>query len=134
MMMGSIDPSDVPVLWRLDPDCTERECLFDVDEDGSYRCHCEYLVDDYDCSQLWPTTTSTQTEPARYCHGDSYKANDAYLMATAQDKSESQECNWLVTEDPEDCEMNVFVDVFMDVFIDVIVSVFVYYRTNSLYI
>ena len=27
---------------------TERECLFNVDDDPNYRCHWEYLEDDYD--------------------------------------------------------------------------------------
>merc|ERR1719463_49939 len=84
---------------------TERECLFNVDADGNYRCHWEELVDDYDCSQLWPTTTSTPTIPPGCCYGDSYKANDKCLKATEQDKCEDKGCNWLVTDDPEDCEM-----------------------------
>merc|ERR1719471_1394451 len=84
---------------------TERECLFNEDEDGNKRCHWEDLIEGYDCSMLWPTTTETPTEPAGCCYGGSYKSNDKCTKATSQDKCESKDCFWLVTDDPEDCIM-----------------------------
>jgi len=42
---------------------TERECLFNVDENGNARCHWEDLIEGYDCQMLCPTTTETPTEP-----------------------------------------------------------------------
>merc|ERR1711971_1284471 len=84
---------------------TERECLFNVDEDGNARCVYQPMSEEYDCSQLWPTTTSTPTEPAGCCHGDltSYKANDKCVGIDNQKSCERKSCSWLLTDDPEDC-------------------------------
>jgi len=84
---------------------TERECLMLTDDDGNYRCHWEDLIEGYDCSLLWPTTTSTPTEPAGCCHGDSYKANAKCVNAMDRGKCEKNGCSWLLTDDPSDCEM-----------------------------
>merc|ERR1719204_980482 len=84
---------------------TERECLMLTDEDGLARCFWEPLGGYEDCEQTWPTTTSSPTEPAGCCYGDSYQSNDKCLKATSQDKCESKGCSWKVTDDPGDCEM-----------------------------
>merc|ERR1719463_134642 len=84
---------------------TEKECLMLTDDEGNYRCHWEDLPEDYDCSMLWPTTTSTPTEPAGCCYGDSYKANDKCMKALSAEKCESKGCSWLITDDPTDCEV-----------------------------
>merc|ERR1719317_669114 len=57
-----------------------------------------------DCSMLWPTTTETPTEPAGCCYGDSYKANDKCAkMNDDRERCEKQGCNFLITDDPDDC-------------------------------
>jgi len=84
---------------------TERECLFNLDELANARCRWEALPETYDCSMLWPTTTSTPTEPIGCCHGGSYKANEKCSMAMTADKCESKDCTWLETDDPTDCIM-----------------------------
>merc|ERR1719317_1826094 len=73
-----------------------------VNDDGEFACAWEDLVDGYDCSQLWPTTTTTTEEPG-CCYGDSYKANSKCLASTDQERCESRGCNWMVTDDPDDC-------------------------------
>merc|ERR1719204_1744282 len=80
----------------------ERECLMLTDDDGDVMCAWEDLVDGYDCSQLWPSTTTTTDAPG-CCMGDSYKSNGKCAKATSQDKCEDKGCNWLETDDPEDC-------------------------------
>merc|ERR1719361_1794330 len=90
---------------------TERECLFNEDDLGVSRCHWEELPDSYDCSMLWPTTTATTssptttTTPPGCCHGDltSYKANEKCFGIDNQQSCERKSCNWLLTDDPEDC-------------------------------
>merc|ERR1719295_560317 len=83
---------------------SEQQCLQLTSGDGDYRCYWETTRStDYDCSQLWPTTTSTPTEPAGCCRGSSYKANGKCAKAMDQGKCEKNGCNWLVTDDPEDC-------------------------------
>merc|ERR1719242_418122 len=84
---------------------TERDCLLLANDDGENRCHWEPKGEEYDCSQLWPTTTSTTSEPAGCCYGDSYKANPKCARAMSSDKCADQGCNWMETEDPEDCEL-----------------------------
>merc|ERR1719469_555003 len=76
-----------------------------TDDLSQARCFWEPLGTYEDCEQTWPTTTSTPTAPAGCCYGTSYKANDKCLMAMEQSKCESKSCLWMVTEDPEDCEM-----------------------------
>merc|ERR1719232_1462380 len=58
-----------------------------------------------DCSMLWPTTTSTPTEPEGCCHGDlsSYKANDKCVGIEDRTSCERKSCTWLITDDPDDC-------------------------------
>merc|ERR1712087_204528 len=53
---------------------------------------------------VWPTTTTT-TEEVGCCHGDSYKANGKCARATSRSKCEDMGCEFLVTDDPSDCEM-----------------------------
>jgi len=85
---------------------TERECVMLSGDDGVARCVWEEKGEDYDCSQLWPTTTSPPpTEPAGCCYADSYKQNDKCSKFPAKDKCEKNRCNWKVTDDPEDCAM-----------------------------
>merc|ERR1719347_1263510 len=68
---------------------TERDCLLLTDSNGQARCAFEPLGDGYDCSQLWPTTTTTTVEPG-CCYGDSAASNE---MCAAFD------------EDPDKCDM-----------------------------
>merc|ERR1711971_304556 len=84
---------------------TEKECLLLTDDNGEPRCVFEPMGDYEDCTQVWPTTTSTPTVPAGCCRGDSYKANDKCVMAMEQGKCESKGCEWLITDDPEDCRV-----------------------------
>merc|ERR1712087_896469 len=58
-----------------------------------------------DCEALWPTTTSTPTEPAGCCHGDlsSYKANNKCVGIEDRTSCERKSCNWLITDDEDDC-------------------------------
>jgi len=65
----------------------ERDCLMLEDSDGKPRCTFEALGDGYDCSQLWPTTTTTTVEPG-CCYGDTAASNE---MCAAFD------------EDPDKC-------------------------------
>merc|ERR1719373_567686 len=93
---------------------TERECLKLTDEDGAYRCHWEDQGENYDCSQLWPTTTSTSstsststtttTAEVGCCMGDSMKSQDKCSKATDRDRCEDMGCEFIVTDDPRrDC-------------------------------
>merc|ERR1719384_1714062 len=63
-------------------------------------------MNDYmDCEAVWPTTTTTTEEVGCCYSGDSYKANDKCSRATNRDRCEDMGCEFLVTEDPSDCEM-----------------------------
>jgi len=84
---------------------TEKECLLLTDDNGEPRCVFEPMGDYEDCTQVWPTTTSTPTVPAGCCRGDSYKANAKCMMAMEQGECESKGCEWLITDDPEDCRV-----------------------------
>jgi len=82
---------------------TERDCLLLTDSDGSYRCHWEAKEDEYDCSQLWPTTTTT-TETPGCCAGSDYKSSGKCQAAASQSRCELLDnCSWLETDDPKDC-------------------------------
>jgi len=83
---------------------TERECVMLTNDDAVARCVWAPRNDQYDCSQLWPTT-ETPTEPAGCCYGDSYKANDKCSKAKDQSKCVKNGCSWLVTDDADDCAM-----------------------------
>merc|ERR1719347_2285207 len=83
---------------------TERECLKLTDSNGKPRCVFEPMNEYGDCSMLWPTTTSSPTEPAGCCYGDSYKQNDKCAkMNHDRARCKKQGCSFLVTDDPEDC-------------------------------
>merc|ERR1719486_1853013 len=69
---------------------TERDCLLLTDDDGSTRCTWEDLGEGYDCSMLWPTTTTTTVLPG-CCRGSSYKAQ--------------ANCEWVETLDVNDCKL-----------------------------
>merc|ERR1719230_792075 len=58
-----------------------------------------------DCETVWPTTTTTTEEVGCCYSGDSYKANSKRARATSRDKCEDMGCEFLVTDDPSDCEM-----------------------------
>jgi len=51
------------------------------------------------------TPTPTEAPKPGCCHGDltSYKANDKCVGLEDQMSCERKSCNWLITEDPEDC-------------------------------
>merc|ERR1740123_193437 len=81
---------------------TERDCLLLTNGDGDYRCAWEALGEGYDCAQLWPTTT-TATEAPGCCRGSSYKAQTKCLGLEDQTGCERKDCEWVETEDPNDC-------------------------------
>merc|ERR1719335_1305573 len=83
---------------------TEEECLMLTNDDGEPRCFFEPLGEYEDCETVWPTTTTT-TEEVGCCYADSYKANDKCGRATDRARCESMGCEFLVTDDPSDCEM-----------------------------
>jgi len=83
---------------------TERECLKLTDQDGAYRCHWESKGEEYDCSQLWPTTTTTTLVPG-CCRGGSYKAQDKCYGIEDQLGCERKGCEFVFTDDPSDCEL-----------------------------
>merc|ERR1719385_361493 len=82
---------------------TERECLMLEDEDGNKRCTFEPMNEYMDCEAVWPTTTESPTEPAGCCKGSSYKEQGQCLGFDAQQICERKRCEWIVTDDPEDC-------------------------------
>merc|ERR1719491_2151158 len=85
---------------------TETECTLLLHDDGTPRCVFEPMGDYEDCESVWPTTTTTSSPtdaPAGCCYGGSYKANTKCMMAMEQEKCESKDCEWKVTEDPADC-------------------------------
>jgi len=87
--------------------CAEKEEKSSCERSGK----CEWRPDpsddeEADCSL--PTSTSppsTTSSPAGCCHGDltSYKANDKCVGIEDQKSCERKSCNWLITDDPEDC-------------------------------
>merc|ERR1719309_1659596 len=84
---------------------TEEECLMLTNDDGEQRCYFEPLGEYEDCETVWPTTTTTTEEIGCCYSGDSYKANDKCSRATDRARCESMGCEFLVTDDPKDCEM-----------------------------
>merc|ERR1740123_2941097 len=82
---------------------TERECLKLTDGEGMPRCVFEEMNEYMDCSALWPTTTSSPTEPAGCCKGSSYKAQAKCVGNMDRTSCERKECEWLVTDEPNDC-------------------------------
>merc|ERR1712013_770833 len=81
---------------------TERDCLLLTNSDSEYRCAWEPKSVNYDCSQLWPTTTTTTIAPG-CCRGSSYKAQAKCFGLEDQMGCERKDCEWLETEDPNDC-------------------------------
>merc|ERR1719445_1186956 len=81
---------------------TERDCLQLTNGDGEPRCAWESLGEGYDCSQLWPTTTTTTEEPG-CCRGYSYKAQAKCLGLEDQIACERKDCEWFLTDDANDC-------------------------------
>ena len=74
-----------------------------TDSDGDYRCHWEPVGEEYDCSQLWPTTTTTTVAPG-CCAGSDYKSSAKCMASTEQDRCENMSnCHWIETEDGSDC-------------------------------
>merc|ERR1740131_165532 len=73
-------------------------------DDGEKRCTFEPMGEYEDCETVWPTTTTT-TEEIGCCYSDdSYKANDKCGRATDRARCEDMGCEFLVTDDPSDCE------------------------------
>merc|ERR1719361_1325530 len=81
---------------------TERECTKMSDSEGTPRCAWEPLGDYMDCAMSWPTTTTTTIAPG-CCRGFSFKAQAKCQMAMEQGKCEDKGCEWVQTEDPDDC-------------------------------
>merc|ERR1719260_757463 len=84
---------------------TERDCLKLTDGEGVPRCVFEEMNEYMDCAALWPTTTSSPTEPAGCCKGSSYKAQAKCFGLADQKACERKDCEWLVTDDDTDCEI-----------------------------
>merc|ERR1719486_959829 len=82
---------------------TEAECLLLTNADGEARCVFEPLGEGYDCSQLWPTTTTTTEEPG-CCRGYTYKAQPKCVGLEDQIACERKDCQWVLTEDEADSE------------------------------
>ena len=81
---------------------TERECTLLTNDDGEPRCVFEPMNEYMDCAMLWPTTTTTTVAPG-CCRGSSYKAQDKCAGLDNQVSCERKDCEWLLTDDPEDC-------------------------------
>merc|ERR1719295_2187778 len=56
-----------------------------------------------DCETVWPTTTTTTEEVGCCYSADSYKANDKCARATDRARCEDMGCEFLVTDDEDDC-------------------------------
>jgi len=83
----------------------ERDCLQMTDGEGAPRCQFEELIEGYDCSLLWPTTTTTTEEPG-CCRGSSYKSHAKCVGASADQMGcERMDCEWVQTADPSECIM-----------------------------
>merc|ERR1712013_288510 len=90
---------------------TERDCLLLTNSDGEFRCHWESKNDEYDCSQLWPTTTTTTIAPG-CCAGSDYKSSGKCQAATEQGRCDGLDnCSWIETDDPSDCEVTTTEEV-----------------------
>merc|ERR1719420_1382678 len=83
---------------------TEKDCTMLTNADGEPRCVFEPLGEGYDCSQLWPTTTTTTEEPG-CCRGYSYKAQAKCVGLEDQIACERKDCEWVLTDDEKDCEL-----------------------------
>merc|ERR1719477_425652 len=81
---------------------TERDCLKLTDSDGNPRCVFEELIEGYDCSLLWPTTTTTTEEPGCF-KGSSYKNQAKCLGFDNRDDCERRGCEFVSGGEPEDC-------------------------------
>ena len=95
--------------WRWMETCTgqhtERECMKLTDDEGAYRCHWEDVIEGYDCSLLWPTSSTSTASPG-CCAGSSYRGQDKCLASTEQEHCERMNsCYWIETEDKSECEM-----------------------------
>merc|ERR1712013_324999 len=64
---------------------TERDCEMLTNGEGVARCVWEALGEGYDCSQLWPTTTTTTAELG-CCYGDTAASNE--MCATFDDDAD----------------------------------------------
>ena len=79
----------------------ERECTALTDDEGTSRCVWIPTEDGYDCSHLWPTTS---TASPGCCAGDSASNTvncNGKLSETECGRTSS--CHWIVTEDVDDC-------------------------------
>jgi len=81
---------------------TERDCVKLTDSNGLARCQFEELIEGYDCSLLWPTTTTTTVAPG-CCRGSSYKAQAKCFGLEDQVGCERKDCEWVATTDPTEC-------------------------------
>ena len=81
---------------------SERECLMLTDDDSAARCVWEDQSEEYDCSQLWPTTTSTSTptEETGCCDSDIAKKFDQCNAKDSKSSCErSSSCFWTNGDD-----------------------------------
>merc|ERR1719347_579985 len=83
---------------------TEKDCTMLTNADGEPRCVFEPLGEGYDCSQLWPTTTTTTEEPG-CCRGYTYKAQAKCVGLEDEIACERKDCEWVLTEDASECIM-----------------------------
>merc|ERR1719203_1982920 len=83
---------------------TQRDCMLLTNDDGDARCHWEAKDEEYDCSQLWPTTTSSAPEEG-CCAGDSAKNNEMCADKVGREQCErSGKCAFREGLDA-DCEL-----------------------------
>ena len=80
------------------------DCLLLADDSGHFRCECEALGEYEDCAQQCPPRRRRQ--PKRRAAATAIATKPTrFLKPTSQAKCESKDCNWLVTDNPEHCEM-----------------------------
>jgi len=81
---------------------TEDACTRPINSDGVSRCSWTETENNYDCSQLWPTTT---VPPAGCCAGDSASSTVRCLVESTQDRCDRRSsCHWIISDDPSVCE------------------------------
>ena len=83
----------------------EEECLLPTTSNangfGVHKCHWEPAPDAYDCSLLWPTTTSP---PSGCCKGETAAANVICNQFVTEDGClRMAACHWMETDDPYEC-------------------------------
>ena len=80
----------------------EDDCIRPVSLYGVARCAWTETEQNYDCSQLWPTTTE---EPNGCCAGDSESAAERCVVESTQERCDRRSsCHWILSDDPYVCQ------------------------------